>query len=338
MPEAAKTADMPDGTARAAIFLLSLGESQAAAVMKHMGAREVQKLGSAMAAIRDVSQTQAESVMQDFVNTMEKQTALGVGAEDYVRKVLYEALGEDKASGLMDRVLMGHNSKGLESLKWMDPRAVAQLIRNEHPQIVAIVLSYLEEDQAAQILMHLPERNRHDIIMRVARLDGIQQSALKELDEIMERQFAGNEGLQSSNVGGMRAAANIVNMLASSDEQSILGQIGKIDETLATSIQDLMFTFDDLASLEDRDLQRVLREIDKAVLGAALKGAESRVAEKIFRNMSERAAEMIREDMEAAGPLKLSEVEDAQKEMLAVARQLADDGEISIASGGDDYV
>jgi len=338
MAEAKAAAAAGSGTDRAAIFLLSLGESQAASVLKHMGAREVHKLGTAMAAIKDVSRDQADAVLHEFVTSMDKQTSLGVGADDYVRKVLVEALGEDKAGGLVDRVLMGRNSKGLESLKWMEPRAVAQLVRNEHPQIVAIVLSYLDEDQAAQILLELPERMRPDVVMRVARLDGIQQSALRELDDIMERQFAGNDGLQSSSVGGMRVAANIVNLLGTSDEQALMGHIGEQDEALAGDIQELMFVFDDLAELENRDLQRVLREVDNDQLVLALKGAEPEATEKILENMSQRAAEMVREDMQDRGPVKLAEVEEAQKQMLTTARRLADEGDISLGGGGEDYV
>ena len=191
------------GIERAAILLLSLGEQDAAAVLMHMGPKEVQKVGSAMATLSNVSKDQVAAVLQDFATTVDNQTALGVGSEDYIRKVLVSALGEDKAGGVIDRILLGRNTKGLEALKWMDPRAVAEIIRLEHPQIIAIVLSYLEADQSAEVLSHLPERTRPDILMRIASLDGIQPSALHELDEILEKQFSGNTNVKSSSVGGV---------------------------------------------------------------------------------------------------------------------------------------
>lgn len=327
------------GTQRAAILLMSLGEQEAAQVMQHMGAKDVQRVGQAMASVSEVTKKQVETVIDDFVASMDSQTSLGVGADDYVRKVLVQALGEDKAGSMIDRILLGRNTKGLEALKWMEPRSIAELISNEHPQIIAIVLSYLESDLAAEVLSQMPERVRPDVLMRIATLDGIPPSALHELDDIMERQFAGQNNLKSSSVGGVKVAANIMNFLDSSQEQEIISSINESDENLATTIQDLMFVFDNLAELEDKDLQTLLRDIPNDQLSVALKGAEPMVMEKIMKNISKRAAEILQEDMEAKGPVRVSEVEAAQKEILTIARRLADEGSISLgASKGEEYV
>lgn len=321
------------GVERAAILLMSLGEAEAAEVLKHMSAKDVQKVGAAMASLSSVTRERATDVMQRFVSELDDQTSLGVGADDYVRRVLVNALGADKASGLIDRILLGRNSKGLEALKWMETRAVADLVRNEHPQIVAIVLAYLDPDQAAEIVQLLPERMRGDVLMRIARLDGIQPQALRELDEIMEKQFSGGSNLKSSSVGGVKVAATILNLMDSAAEQAIVAKIGEVDADLSQRIQDLMFVFDDLAAVDDRSVQTLLREISTETLGLALKGADPRVRDKILKNMSKRAGEMLVEDMEAKGPAKLADVEAAQKDILAVARRLAESGAIVLGNG-----
>lgn len=327
------------GAQRAAIFLMSIGEDDAAAVLRHMGPKEVQRVGAAMATLSNVSKNDVGGVLDGFMQSVEDHTALGVGAEDYIRKMLIQALGEEKASGLIDRILLGHNSKGLESLKWMDPRAVAEIIRLEHPQIMAIVLSHLDPDQAADVLACLPERARPDVLMRIASLDGIQPSALQELDDILEKQFSGNASIQSSSVGGLKSAANILNFMDSSMESRVMEQIGATDAALGEKIQELMFVFDNLVEVDDRGIQSLLREIQSDQLVVALKGADDAIREKIFRNMSKRAGEMLRDDLEAKGPVRLSDVETAQKEILAVARRMAEAGEIALGRhGGDEYV
>lgn len=326
------------GPERAAILLMSLGEAEAAEVLKHMGAKDVQKVGQAMASLTNVSRERATEVVSRFVEELDTQTSLGVGADDYVRRVLVGALGEDKASGLIDRILLGRNSKGLEALKWMETRAVADLVRNEHPQIVAIVLAYLDSDQAAEVVALLPERMRSDVLMRIAKLDGIQPAALKELDEIMERQFSGGSNLKSSSVGGVKVAANILNLMDSSTESAITGRISELDSELSQRIQDLMFVFDNLAEVDDRGIQTILKDIATDQLGLALKGADPRIREKFLGNMSKRAAEMLVEDMESKGPVRLADVEAAQKEILTVARRLADSGEISLGGKGEEFV
>ncbi|HSW14369.1 MAG TPA: flagellar motor switch protein FliG [Solimonas sp.] len=328
----------PSGAERAAILLMSLGENEAAEVLKHMGAKDVQKVGQAMAALTNVSRERANEVMDRFVLELDNQTALGVGADDYVRRVLVGALGEDKASGLIDRILLGRNSKGLEALKWMETRAVADLVRNEHPQIVAIVLAYLDPDQAAEVMGLLPERMRSDVLMRIARLDGIQPAALRELDEIMEKQFSGGSNLKSSSVGGIKVAAGILNLMESSAEQALVAKIGEVDADLSQRIQDLMFVFDDLAEVDDRGIQTLLRDLSTESLGMALKGADARIKDKFVKNMSKRAGEMLLEDMEAKGPARVADVETAQKEILAAARRLADAGTISLGGKGEEFV
>jgi flagellar motor switch protein FliG len=322
------------GTDRAAVLLLTLGEASAAEVLKHMGPKEVQKVGSAMASMSNVPREQVTQVLQEFSTTVEEQTALGVGAEDYIRKVMVEALGEDKAQGLMDRILLGSSTKGLEALKWMDARAVAELIRLEHPQIQAIVLSYLDNDHAAEVIKFFPERTRHDVLLRIATLDGIQPSALQELDEILERQFSGNQNVQSSSVGGIKAAADILNFVDSSIEGEIMEAIKDVDAELGQQIQDLMFVFENLIDVDDRGIQALLREVSSETLILALKGADEAMKDKIFSNMSKRAAEMMRDDLDNKGPVRLSEVEGAQKEILAIARRMSESGEIALGGKG----
>ena len=326
------------GVERAAILLLTLGEQAAAEVLKHMGAKEVQRVGGAMATMANVTRDEVSAILKDFSDGVESQTSLGVGADEYIRKVLVNALGEEKAASIIDRILLGHSSKGLEALKWMDPRAVAELIRQEHPQIIAIVLAYLDPDHAAEVMTAFPDWLRVDVVMRIATLDGIQPSALSELDEIMEKRFAGNTSVKTSILGGPKVAANIMNFFDGSQSSMMMNDINKADEQLATRIQDLMFVFDNLLEVDDRGMQELLRGIASDRLLLALKGADDRLKEKVFKNMSQRAAEMLKDDLEARGPVKLSDVEAAQKEILAVARKLADAGTISLGGKGEEYV
>lgn len=328
-----------NGTERAAILLLSLGESEAAQVMKHMGAKDVQRIGAAMTQLQNISRQEVSTVLTEFSTTAESQTSLGVGVDEYLRKVLISALGEDKASGVIDRILFGRSSKGLEALKWMDSRAVAELIRQEHPQIISIVLAYLDPDQSAEVLALFPEWLRADVVMRIATLDGIQPNALHELDEVIEKQFSGNaSALKTSVIGGVKTAANILNFMDTSQESALIDSIRKVDETLGGKIQDLMFVFDDLAEIDDRSMQEVLRAVPGERLMLAMKGADDELKQKIFKNMSQRAAEMLKDDLEARGPVRLSEVEAAQKEILALVRKLAEAGTIQLGGKGEEFV
>jgi len=300
----------------------------------------VQKVGAAMAQMANISREEVTDVLKNFSTTLESQTSLGVGADEYVRKVLINALGEDKAAGLIDRILLGRSSKGLEALKWMDSRAVCEMIRLEHPQIISIVLAYLDPDQSAEVLAFFPDWLRADVIMRIATLDGIQPSALSELDEIMEKQFAGNAGGGKTSVlGGAKTAANIMNFLETNQESSVIDHIRKMDEGLSTKIQDLMFVFSNLIDIDDRGMQELLRAVPSDRLVLAMKGADPELKEKIFKNMSQRAAEMMKEDLESRGPVRLSDVEAAQKEILAIARRMAESGTLALGGkGGDTYV
>lgn len=336
---AAETQARLNGAQRAAVLLLALGEDPAAEVLRHLSARDVQSVGAAMAMLKNVSREQATAVLDTFTSTVEQQVSINVGTEEYIRKVLISALGEEKAGSLIDRILHGKNAQGLESLKWLDSRSVAEMIGQEHPQIVALVLAHLESDQAAEVIGFLPERSRSDIVMRIATLDGVQPHALQELDEVMGRQFAGNNAkFKSSVVGGHKSAASILNAMESSIETGLMEAIRGVDENLAQKLQELMFVFDDLTAMDDRSLQTLLHEVTSDRLVIALKGAEQEVRERIFANMSKRAAEMLRDDLEVKGPVKLSEVDAAQKEVLAIARRLADAGQIALSGGGEDYV
>src|SRR5262245_9864015 len=326
------------GTERAAILLLTLGEQEAAQVLKHMGAREVQRVGAAMTQLINVSREEVSEVLSSFSTSVETQTSVGVGVDEFLRKVLVDALGSDKAASVIDRINIGPSSKGLEALKWMDPRAVAELIRQEHPQIISIVLAYLDSDQSAEILSYLPASLHADVVMRIATLDGVQPSALSELDDIMEKQFAGKQSGKNSSLGGAKAAADIVNLLDASEESVIMEQINKTDEALGARIQDLVFVFDNLIDVDDRGMQELLRNVQSDRLLIAMKGADEALKQKIFKNMSQRAAEMLKDDLEAKGPVKLSEVEAAQKEILAQARKLSEAGTISLGGKGDEYV
>jgi flagellar motor switch protein FliG len=333
-----KSAGSRSGVERAAILLLTLGEQEAAQVLKHMGAREVQKVGTAMTQLLNVSREEVAEVLSTFTASAETQTSVGVGVDEFLRKVLVDALGQDKAASVIDRINIGPSSKGLEALKWMDPRAVAELIRHEHPQIIAIVLAYLDSDQAAEILASLPAGLHADVVMRIATLDGVQPSALSELDDIMEKQFAGKPTGKTSALGGAKAAADIVNLLDTSCESAIMEQINRTDEALGSKIEDLVFVFDNLNEIDDRGMQELLRNVQSDRLLIAMKGAEEELKAKIFKNMSQRAAEMLKDDLEAKGPVKLSEVEAAQKEILQAARKLSEAGTISLGGKGEAYV
>jgi len=328
------------GVERAAILLMSLGEDRASEVLKHMGPKEVQKVGTAMSELSAVTKQQVNGVLNDFVSIAEDQTAMGIGNDDYIRNVLVNALGSDKATGVIDRILLGKNSKGLEQLKWMDARQVAELIRLEHPQIIAIILSYLDSDQSAEVLSEMAENVRMDIMMRVASLDGIQPNAIAELNDILEKQFTGDgtSSIKSSSVGGIKSAANILNVMDTSIENEIMDKMKEVNEELSQQIMDNMFVFANINEIDDRGIQLLLREISTDILVLALKGADTALKEKIFKNMSKRASEMLRDDLESKGPVRLSEVEEAQKEIIAVARRLTESGEISLGGGADEFV
>ncbi|WP_028024777.1 flagellar motor switch protein FliG [Enterovibrio calviensis] len=324
------------GIDKAAILLLSLTEQDAASIIRHLEPKQVQKVGGAMTQMKDLSQEMLAAVHRGFLEDIQRFTSIGMGSEDFVRNALMAALGEDKANNLVDQILLGSGSKGLDSLKWMDPRQVATIILNEHPQIQTIVLSYLEPEQSAEILTQFAERDALDLVMRIANLEEVQPAALHELNEIMEKQFAGQAGAQAAKIGGLKAAADIMNYMDNALESALMEQIGQNDEEMASQIQDLMFVFDNLSDVDDRGIQAILKDVPQEALQKALKGAEEGLRDKIFANMSKRAAEMLQDDLEAMGPIRVSDVEAAQKEILSVARRLSDAGEIMLSGGGAD--
>ncbi|MEH6346626.1 MAG: flagellar motor switch protein FliG [Bermanella sp.] len=327
-----------DHKSRAAILLMSLGEKDAAELLKHLGPKEVQAVGATMAALKDVTQTQVEGVVAEFLDSLSGQTGLGLGADEYIRNMLTQALGSEKAGGLIDRILLGGNTTGLDTLKWMESRAVSDIIRHEHPQIQAIVIAYLDADQAAEILYNFDEKVRLDIMMRVSSLQAVQPAALMELNDILEKQFSGSQGQQTTAMGGVKVTASIINNLDSAMSGEILEQIKEMDEEMGVQIQDLMFVFENLNEVDDRGIQVLLREVSGDLLTLALKGADEDLKEKIFRNMSKRASELLRDDLEAKGPVKVSEVENAQKEVLVIARRMADAGEIVLGGAGGEQM
>lgn len=334
-------ADSPDnltGPQRAAIFLLGMGESGAAAVMRHMAPKEVQSVGEAMAALKDVSNEQIAEVVQDFSERVNAVNPIGIGANDFTRRVMIEALGEKRARSMLGKVMNGASSKGMEALKWMDARSVAELISEEHPQIIALVLASLDGDHAAKVLALLPGEVHADVLMRIARLELIDPTALEELDQVLERQLDNTQEFPPASVDGMSTAAGILNNLDPEQEAEVLEAMKQADMELGEKIQDLMFVFENLMTLDDRGMQRLIRDISVDSLTVALKGVDQELQERFFKNMSSRAAEMLKEDMEAKGPVKLSDVEEQQKEILVIAAKLAEEGEIFMGKGGDDFV
>ncbi len=325
-----------NGLEEAAILLMSLGEEEASEVFKHLAPKEVQRLGETIARMKAVPRERYEGVLDKFTSLAGNESMLVSDTDEYVKTVLRKALGDDKASLLIDRIVQGNAVSGIESLKWMDASSVAELLRNEHPQIVAAILVHLESDQAGGVLKLFTERQRNEVLIRIATLDGIQPSALKDLNEELSKVLAGGERMRKSTLGGVKSAADILNMLGNAVETTVLDYIREADSDLAQKITDNMFTFDDLNKLDDPGIQAVLKEVQSESLVLALKGAAPELRDKVFRNMSSRAAETLREDLESRGPVRLSEVEAEQKEMLKVVRRLVDEGQIQMSSGGDD--
>ncbi|MET3106533.1 flagellar motor switch protein FliG [Oxalobacteraceae bacterium GrIS 2.11] len=326
-----------DGLNKAAILMLALGEDCASEVMRHLGPREVQKLGIAMASMVAIPHETVAATIDEFLNNADISSSMGIDSDDYIRNVLTKALGDDKAASLLNRILGGRDASGIESLKWMDSPSVAELIRNEHPQIIATILVHLERDQACEILGNFTERLRNDVVLRIATLDGIQPAALRELNDVLTKLLTGNESLKKKTIGGVRAAAEILNFMNGEQEASVMGNLRNYDSDMAEKIMDEMFVFDNIMDIDDRGIQLLLREVQSDTLIIALKGANPEMRDKIFKNMSQRAAEMMRDDLESKGPVRLSEVEAQQKAILVIVRRLADEGQIMLGSkGGED--
>ena len=324
------------GVHKSAILLLTLGESAAAEVLKFLEPREVQKISTAMVAMKNLSRQEIADVFEEFYQVAEEKTTIGMDSNDYIRRMLTQALGDDKAVGLLDRIMQGDDTSGIESLKWMDPAQVAELIGGEHPQIIATILVHLEPELASSILGCFTERTRNDTLLRIATLDSVQPTALRELNDVLTSLLTG-EGVGKKHIkGGVRTAAEILNFMGSAQEGAVIETVRGYDADLAQQILDEMFVFDDLVDVDDRAIQLILREVQSESLIVALKGASETLREKIFKNMSSRAAEMLREDLEVKGPVRVSEVEAEQKEILKVVRRLSDEGQIALGGKGDE--
>ncbi|MBL8439300.1 MAG: flagellar motor switch protein FliG [Zoogloeaceae bacterium] len=325
-----------EGLEKAALLLLTLGSDEAAEVLKHLGPREVQRLGLAMAKMQPQPRSKVEPLLDEVEAHFGKGASIHAD-EEKIRDMLTKALGDDRAAHLLSRVLQGSDTAGIESLKWMDPATAADLIKNEHPQIIATILVHLEFDQAGEILKHFTERLRNDVILRIATLDGVQPIALKELNDALTRMLSGASTVKKAAMGGVRHAAEILNFVGSAAETAVIDNVRDYDPELAQQILDEMFVFENVLDIDDRGIQTILREVQSDSLVIALKGAAPELREKIFKNMSQRAAEMLREDLESKGPVRLSEVEAEQKEILKVVRRLAEEGQIQLGGkGGDD--
>ncbi|MBI1394795.1 MAG: flagellar motor switch protein FliG [Betaproteobacteria bacterium] len=325
-----------DGVNRSAVLLMSLGEEAAVEVFKFLGPKEVQKLGLEMAKISSIPRERVENVVADFHTEAQRQDGINTDTDEYLRSVLTKALGQEKAGALIDRILSNNDNAGIESLKWMDAASVAELIKNEHPQIIATILVHLDADQASDILKAFTERQRNDVMMRIATLEGVQPSALRDLNEVLSQLLSGSDRVKKSAMGGVDVAAEILNFMSGQYETAVTEFIRETDPDLAQKIQDKMFVFENLLELDDRSIQLLLREVQSETLVVALKGTSEPLKEKIFKNMSSRASEMLREDLEAKGPVRLSEVESEQKEILKIVRRLADEGQIVLGSKGGD--
>lgn len=323
-----------DGLQNAAILLMSLGEAEAAEVFKYLSPKEVHKLGGAIAKTKSVTREKVDDVVTKFTNVAAAQSLLVSDSGDYVRSVLKRALGDDKAALLLDRILQGGDVSGIESLKWMDSVSVAELLRNEHPQIVAAILVHLEFDQAAEVLKNFTERQRNEVLLRIATMEGIQPVALKDLNEVLFKVLSGGDKIRKASLGGVKTAAEMINLMGTAQEGTVIESIRIQDSDLAQKIVDKMFVFDDVSKLDDKAIQLVLKEVASEALVVALKGAQPELKEKFLANMSSRAAETMREDLESRGPMRLSEVEAQQKEILKTVRRLADEGQIVIGGGG----
>lgn len=348
MPEAennAEVAAVPDaekiqlsGSTQAAILLMALGEEEAATVLKHMKPDEVQSVGEAMAAISGVTQEQIGETLDQFINRVRNESSLGLESAKYFKSTLTRALGKDKATSVLASMEPMDDDSGLSSLQWMDPRVVAKIISKEHPQIIATVLSQLKSEQAGAVLDLLPDEIRADIMMRIVKLDKIHPAALGDLNEIIQELFENNATIEISGLGGVTSVADILNSVSKEAEEQILVAIEETDADIVAQIKESMFIFENLLSVTDRDTQTLLRDLSNEDLILALKGASEEMQEKIFRNMSSRAAELLKDDLEAKGPVRLTEVEAAQREILTAAKQAAEEGKISLGGKGDDFV
>lgn len=326
------------GTDKSVILLMTIGEDRAAEVFKHLSQREVQTLSAAMANVTQISNKQLTDVLAEFEQEAEQFAALNINANDYLRSVLVKALGEERAASLLEDILETRDTaSGIETLNFMEPQSAADLIRDEHPQIIATILVHLKRAQAADILALFDERLRHDVMLRIATFGGVQPTALAELTEVLNGLLDG-QNLKRSKMGGVRTAAEIINLMKTQQEEAVITAVREFDGELAQKIMNEMFLFENLVDVDDRSIQRLLQEVDSESLLIALKGAEQPLREKFLRNMSQRAADILRDDLANRGPVRLSQVENEQKAILLIVRRLAETGEMVIGSGEDTYV
>ena len=327
------------GTQKSAILMMLIGEEEAAEILKNLSPREVQHLGSAMYSVQGLGQDLVNQVLDEFLAIIKEQTSLGLGAGNYIRNVLTKALGDDKAQSVLTRITPTSQERPIEILDWMDARSIAELVVDEHPQIIALVMSYLDAGLASDVLLSLPDELQPDVVYRVATLETVQPEALRELEDVMQRKFKSNATLRASQVGGVKAAAQIMNFTKQDTESLIMEVIGEEDRNLMQAIQESMFVFDNLLDSDDKSLQTLLRNVETEDLVLALKGADEPLRDKLFSCMSSRAAANLADEMEALGPVRLTEVQDAQKRIINIARTMSDEGTIVLAGrGGDDFV
>ena len=326
------------GTERAAILLMTLGEQTAASVLRHMDIEEVQKLGLAMAGLADVPRERVTDVLGQLLVAVQRKTSIGIGTNDYLKKVMTDSLGERRAGALLGRIFKGRESTGIDALKWMEPRAVAEIVKTEHPQIVATILAHLPSQQAADVLKRFEQKEQAEIAVRVARLDEVPETALQELDALVDRQTKEAAALKTARLGGVRVAADMINLLGATGQTAVIEAIQGQDNALGEQIKDALFVFENLLKVDDRGMQAILREVQADVLSTALRGADDEIKDRVFKNMSKRAVEILKDDMATKGPVRLSDVEAAQKEILGVALRLAEEGTITLASGGEEFV
>jgi flagellar motor switch protein FliG len=328
----------PNGSEAAAILLMMLGDAEAAEILSHLEPHEVQHLGSAMFNVADVSESQVESVFNTFMTRTKARTTIGFGAAPRIRAVMEHALGAERAEGVLARITPPTRSRALDALRWMDAKTIAALIEHEHPQIAALVLAHLEPPIAADVLQLLPAEVQPDVIYRVAKLESVTADALEELERILVKQVGRMASSPATSRGGASEAAKIMNNMRPGSDKTIIRTLGKVDKQLAARIEDEMFVFEDLMDLDEKNLGVLLRNVENEQLVVALKGADERLREKMLGCMSARAADSIRDEMNERGPMRLAEVHEAQKEVLATARRLADAGTLMLANRGDDYV
>ena len=334
-----KVFDNLSGTQKSAILMMLLGEDEASEILKNLTPKEVQHIGTAMYSVEGLDQDTVNKVLDEFLAIIKEQTSLGLGAGDYIQNVLNKALGNDRAQSILGRITPTESSNAIEILEWMDSRAISELISDEHPQIIALIISYLDPAQASDVLVMLDEKLQPEIIKRIATIQTVQPDALKNLELVMQKKFAANTSLRASQVGGVKAAASIMNFMKGEDEQKIFKEVAKFSKNLMTDIQEAMFVFDNLIKSDDKSMQGIIRSVETEDLVLAMKGADEELQEKMFSCMSQRAAANVQDEMDALGPVRLSEVQEAQKRIINTARRLSDEGSIVLAGrGGDDYV